>query len=385
MRTTTGWIVGGLAAAVALVPVGGRAEIRATAAACDLVAETRVGGFEHPWGLAFLPDGRALVTERSGRLRLVDPAGGIGPVVDGTPEVVARGQGGLLDVALHPDFARNGLVYMTYSAAYDGGAGTAVARGRLESGSGRPRLAGLETVFRINRASGTTRHFGSRMAFDPAGNLFVTVGDRGEDERAQDPGDHAGSVLRLRDDGNPAPGNPVVGAGSGGAPEIWSYGHRNPQGMAWDRAGDRLWIVEHGARGGDEINLPQRGRNYGWPRISYGVHYSGRPIGEGSRAAGLEQPAYYWDPSIAPSGLAVVAGPLFEAWRGDLLVGALKDEMLVHLTVRDGHVVGEERLFRRAFGRVRDVRIGPDGAIWLLTDEPAGALIRIVPAAGGCG
>lgn len=376
------WSGGAGAPAEAGIRVG--TQVRDRAGSCELVAETRVGGLEHPWGLAFLPDGRALVTERPGRLRLVDPAGGSGTGVDGIPAVVARGQGGLLDVALHPGFAGNGLVYLTYSAAYGGGAGTALARGRLETGGGQVRLEAVETIFRINRASGTTRHFGSRLTFDPDGNLFMTVGDRGEAERAQDPGDHAGSVLRLRDDGDPAAGNPFAGLASGGAPEVWSFGHRNPQGMSWDPEGGRLWTVEHGARGGDEINLPQRGRNYGWPRISFGTHYSGLPIGEGSAAPGLEQPVFHWDPSIAPSGLAVVTGPLFPAWHGDLLVGALKDQMLVHLRVEDGRVVGEERLFRRQFGRVRDVRIGPDGAAWLLTDEPDGALIRIAPAAGVC-
>ncbi|GHD57142.1 glucose sorbosone dehydrogenase [Thalassobaculum fulvum] len=383
MRLTVALMALAAGGALLTASPGVGAATRAQAKACELVAEARATGLEHPWGLAFLPYGRALVTERPGRLRLVDPSTGWSTVVEGTPDVVARGQGGLLDVALHPGFAENRLVYLSYSAGYGGGAGTGVARGRLVLDATPPRLERLETIFRINRPSGTTRHFGSRLVFDPDGYLFVTVGDRGEAERAQDPADHAGSVLRLRDDGSAPADNPF--AGGGGAPEAWSTGHRNPQGMAWDRERDRLWAVEHGARGGDEINLPQRGRNYGWPTISYGVHYSGLPIGEGTAAPGLEQPVYYWDPSIAPSGLAVVTGDLFPAWRGDLLVGALKDQMLVHLTVEGDRVVGEERLFRRSFGRVRDVRMGPDGAIWLLTDEPDGKLIRIAPAAGTCG
>lgn len=383
MRATLRWMVCGAALAVTAVPGVPEASSRARAEACELVAETRLDRLEHPWGIAFLPDGGALVTERPGRLRLADPGNGTSIVVTGTPEVVARGQGGLLDVALHPDFAANRLVYLTYSAGYDGGAGTALARGRLAVDGGRARLDGVETIFRLNRASGTTRHFGSRLAFDAAGYLFMTIGDRGEADRAQDPDDHAGSVLRLRADGTVPPDNPF--AAGGGAAEIWSFGHRNPQGMAYDHAIGRLWLVEHGARGGDEINLPARGLNFGWPRISYGVHYSGAPIGEGTSAPGLQQPAYYWDPSIAPSGMAVVSGPMFPAWNGDLLVGALKDRMLVRLDVEGGRVVGEERLFQSAFGRVRDVRIGPDGAVWLLTDEPDGQLIRITPATGRCG
>ena len=388
MRATTERVAAGLmamatGAALLASSADAVAATRAQAKACELVAETRVTGLEHPWSVAFLLHGRALVTERPGRLRLVDPATGWSTVVDGTPDVVARGQGGLLDVTLHPGFDENRLVYLSYAAGYGGGAGTAVARGRLVLDATPPRLERLETIFRIDRPSGTTRHFGSRLVFDPDGYLYVTVGDRGDAERAQNPADHAGSVLRLRDDGSAPADNPF--AHGGGAPELWTMGHRNPQGMAWDPEHGRLWTVEHGARGGDEINLPERERNYGWPRISYGVHYSGLPIGEGTAAPGLEQPVYYWDPSIAPSGLAVVSGDLFPAWRGDLLVGALKDQMLVHLTVEGGRVVGEERLFRRTFGRVRDVRIGPDGAIWMLTDEPNGKLIRLAPAEGTCG
>jgi len=382
-RTTVGWLVAATLAGLLLVPAPANAQVRERAEACELVAEQRLGGLAHPWGLAFLPEGKALVTERPGRLRLVDLDRGASVVVSGTPPVVASGQGGMLDVALHPEFASNRLVYLSFAAGYGGGAGTAVARGRLDDSGSQPRLEGVEVIFRLNRPSGGGRHFGSRLVFDSAGYLFVTIGDRGEAERAQDPDDHAGSLLRLLDDGGVPPDNPF--ASGGGAPEIWSFGHRNAQGMAFDHATGRLWLVEHGARGGDEINWPERGRNYGWPRISYGVDYSGAKIGEGTAAPGLEQPVFHWDPSIAPSGMAVVSGSLFPGWRGDVLVGALKDRMLVRLDVEGDRVVGEERLFRGDFGRLRDVRIGPDGAIWLLTDAADGALIRIVPAAGRCG
>ena len=353
------------------------------AKACTLSAEERVSDLDHPWGIAFLPDGNAVITERDGRLWLADPQTGEKSAIDGPPEVRAAGQGGLLDVVAHPDFAENRRLYFSYSEPRaDGLTGTAIAYGSLSSDGSR--LTDVTQIFSMEPASGAGRHFGSRIVFKGDGTLWFTIGDRGNRPRAQDTRDHAGSVLRIREDGSIPDDNPFADA-SGGAPEIWSYGHRNPQGAAKHPDTGALWTVEHGARGGDEINQPQAGKNYGWPKISYGRHYSGGQIGVGTEAPGMEQPIYYWDPSIAPSGLAFVQGDLFPAWRGDLLVGALKDRMLVRLDMENGAVAGEERLFKNRFGRVRDVRMGPDDAIWILTDESDGALIRIVPKDGVCG
>ncbi|NQW09184.1 MAG: PQQ-dependent sugar dehydrogenase [Alphaproteobacteria bacterium] len=369
---------------LALLALPAAAQIAAQADACTLIAEERAGSLEHPWGVAFLPDGTALVTERSGRLLLVDPRTGDRQPVEGAPAVAARGQGGLLDIALHPDFASNALVYLSFSEPRDGGTATAVGRGRLVRDGGGMRLDGFTVITRMAKASGGGRHFGSRLAFAPDGALFVTMGERGDRPRAQDPFDHAGSVLRVNDDGSIPVDNPFAD-GRKGKPEIWSIGHRNPQGAAIHPDSGLIWTVEHGARGGDEINQPRPGRNYGWPVISYGRHYSGLPIGEGTSKPGMEQPVFYWDPSIAPSGMAFVTGPMFPAWRGDILVGALKDRLLSRLDMENGRVVAEERLFEGALGRIRDVRMGPDGAIWLLTDSPSGGLYRLTPEDGVCG
>jgi glucose/arabinose dehydrogenase len=359
------------------------AQVTEQAQACTLTAEARVSDLNHPWGVTFLPDGNTVITERDGALWLADPRTGEKTEIGGGPQVRAAGQGGLLDVVAHPDFADNRRLYFSYSERRgDGLTGTAIAHGTLSADG--TLLEGLTQIFSMSPATDATRHFGSRIVFKGDGTLWFTIGDRGDRPRAQNPNDHAGSVLRIAEDGSIPADNPFAD-GQGGAREIWSFGHRNPQGAARHPETGALWVVEHGARGGDEINRPEVGKNYGWPTISYGRHYHGGQIGVGTSAEGMEQPIYYWDPSIAPSGLAFVGGDLFPAWTGDMLVGALKDRMLVRLDLDNGEVTGEERLFKDRFGRIRDVRMGPDGAIWLLTDESDGALIRVAPASGACG
>jgi glucose/arabinose dehydrogenase len=335
-------------------------------------------GLDHPWGLAFLPDGRMLVTERPGRLRIVGKDGRLDPQpVSGLPQIAATGQGGLLDVALHPRFADNGLVYFSFTARGDTGVGTEVARGKL-SGN---RLEAVQVIFRQAPKGGSGVHFGSRLVFDRDGYLFVTLGERGERERAQKPDDHAGSVIRLHDDGRVPKDNPFVGK-PGWKPEKYDLGHRNQQGAALHPQTGLLWTHEHGPQGGDEVNIIRAGVNYGWPVITYGVEYViGTKIGEGTHKAGMAQPIHYWVPSIAPSGMAFYTGDKFPRWRGDLFVGALKDEMLVRLKFDGEKVVREERMLKGLLGRIRDVRSGPDGYLYLLTDESNGVLARLEPAA----
>ena len=338
--------------------------------------EPLVGGLEHPWSLAFLPDGRMLVTERPGRLRLITADGRLQPhPIGGLPAIAASGQGGLLDVVPHPDFARNRWIYFSYVEAGAGGIGTAVARGRLEGDA----LLATEVLFRLLPKSRTARHFGSRLVFDRAGHLFVTLGDRGDRPRAQDLGDHAGSVIRLGDDGRIPSDNPFVRQ-PGTRPEIFSFGHRNIQGAALHPVTGRLWTHEHGPQGGDEINIPRAGVNHGWPIITYGVNYGiGTQIGEGTTKPGMEQPVYYWVPSIAPSGMAFYDGAAFPGWQGNLFVGSLKFRQLVRLEIEGERVVHEERLLEDAVGRIRDVRQGPDGLLYLLSDAADGQLVRLVP------
>ena len=332
-------------------------------------------GLEHPWGLAFLPDGRMLVTERPGRLRIVAD-GVLDPEpVAGVPKVYVDGQGGLLDVALHPGFAENGLVYLSYASADDDGdAATAVARGRLAG----TRLEDVEEIYVALPRDGGGRHFGSRLLFAD-GYLFVTAGERGEPDRAQDAGDPAGSVIRLHDDGRVPEDNPFAGK-AGARPELYSIGHRNPQGMALEPATGRIYAIEHGPKGGDELNLIEPGLNYGWPVITYGKSYIGFSIGEGTHKEGMAQPLHYWVPSISPSGLMIYDADRFPAWRGSVFAGALSGELLVRLELADGAVALEERMLEDLEERIRDVRQGPDGLIYLLTDHPDGMLLRLEPA-----
>jgi glucose/arabinose dehydrogenase len=331
-------------------------------------------GLENPWSLEFLPDGRMLVTERPGRLRIADKAGTLSKPLAGVPEVFARGQGGLLDVALDPDFQENGYVYLSFAEPGKGGGGTAAGRGRLME----DRLEDFKVIFRQVPKADTRVHFGSRMVFSRDKKLFITIGERGQRERAQDFSIHRGQVIRVMPDGTVPGDNPFAGR-QGYRPETWSHGHRNPQGAALHPETGRLWTVEHGARGGDEINIPLKGRNYGWPVISYGRHYSGLKIGEGTRREGMEQPVYYWDPSIAPSGMAFYTAERFNTWRGNLLVGALKGQMLVRLELKGEKVVREERMLQGLKERIRDVRQGPDGFVYLLTDSGNGRILRLEP------
>jgi glucose/arabinose dehydrogenase len=341
--------------------------------------ETVAGGLENPWAIAFLPDGRKLVTERPGRLRILGADGKLSPPVAGLPPVAAVGQGGLLDVALAPDFAGSRRIYFTYAEPRDGGLnGTSVAHARLVEEKGAARLDDLKVIFRQEPARGGGFHFGSRLAFARDGNLFVTLGERNAKDPAQDLSGHLGKVVRIRPDGSVPADNPFARK-EGVRPEIWSYGHRNPQSAAIHPATGKLWTVEHGARGGDEINVPEAGKNYGWPVISYGRDYSGAKIGEGTQKAGMEQPIFYWDPSIAPSGMAFYTGNAFPGWRGNLFVGSLVLRHLNRLELDGEKVVKEERLLIGLGERIRDVRQAPDGTLWLLTDSRQGRVLRISP------
>lgn len=345
-----------------------------TEAASFRVTEV-AGGLSHPWGLAFLPDGRILVTERAGRLRLIDEGRLAPDPIGGAPEVYASGQGGLLDVAVDPAFADNSVVYLSYADSDPSGTTTQVMRARLDGN----RLVDGEVIFDGKPRARGRNHYGSRLAFGPDGMLYISVGERQERDRAQELDDHGGKIIRIFPDGRIPRDNPFVGR-AGAQPEIWSYGHRNPQGLAFRPGTDELWEQEHGARGGDEVNLVRKGLNYGWPVITHGVDYSGLPIGVGREKAGMEQPAFVWTPSIAPSGLAFYQGDAFPEWQGDMLVGALKFELLVRLTMDGQRIVAEERMLEGELGRIRDVRVGPDGLVYILNDEDEGGVYRLEPA-----
>jgi glucose/arabinose dehydrogenase len=334
-----------------------------------------VEGFEQPWSLAFLPDGRMLVTEKAGRLRVVSQ-GKLDPKpIEGLPQVTVHGQGGLHDVVPHPEFSKNSLIYLAYAAKGSDGVGTELARGRLTG----HRLENVEVLFRQAPKGSRGNHFGGRIVFDREGYVYLTLGDRGEMPRAQRPDDHAGSVIRLHEDGRVPKDNPFAGK-PGWKPEKFTLGNRNMQGAALHPLTGMLWTHEHGPQGGDEVNVMRPGVNYGWPVITYGVNYGiGTKIGEGTRKEGMAQPLHYWVPSIAPSGMAFYTGDKFARWKGDLFVGALRDQMLVRLRLDGEKVVSEERLLKGVLGRIRDVRTGPDGLIYLLTDESHGVLARLEP------
>ncbi|WP_228767994.1 PQQ-dependent sugar dehydrogenase [Limnohabitans sp. DM1] len=337
---------------------------------------TLVTGFENPWSVAFLPDGHMLVTERAGRMRLVGADFRVDPkVIEGLPEVAERGQGGLFDVALHPQYAQNGWIYWAYNAPGAGGWGTALARGKLQG----QRMTEVQVLFSMQPKTRSSQHFGGRIVFDKSGLLYLTLGDRGDKDRAQKLDDHAGSVIRLHDDGRVPADNPLskrVGA----LPEKWTLGNRNMQGAALHPQTGELWTHEHGPQGGDEVNVMRPGLNYGWPVITYGVNYGlGTRIGEGQAKPGMVQPLHVWVPSIAPSGMAFVSGSQFPQWQGNVLVGALRGQMLVRLVLDGEKVIREERLLQGRAGRIRDVRMGPDGLVYLLSDSPNGALMRLEP------
>ncbi len=350
-----------------------------------LQATKVVGGLDHPWGMAFLPDGRILVTERKGNLRIVEDGKLLPAPVEGIPKATPHGQGGLLDVALHPKFAENGWIYWSYNGEENGLHGTELARGKLGGTREAPRMTDVQVLFKMQPKAPTPFHFGSRIVFDQQGYLFLTLGDRGDSpakgaaHRAQQLGDHGGKSIRLHDDGRVPADNPFVKT-AGARPEIYSYGHRNMQGAALNPETGRVWTHEHGPQGGDEVNVLMPGLNYGWPVITYGANYgSGTKIGEGTAKDGVVQPLLYWVPSIAPSGMAFYSGRLFPKWKGNLFAGALAGQTLVRISLAGEKVVAQERLFTKALGRIRDVREGPDGALYLLTDESKGELLRVTP------
>jgi glucose/arabinose dehydrogenase len=336
-------------------------------------------GLNKPWALAFLPDGRMLVTEKpSGKLLIVTSAGAKSSVT-GTPKVDGRDQGGMLDVELDPEYADNRTIYLSYYEPRDGGNGLAVARGRLHDGAA-PGLSELQVIFRMQPTLDSTMHAGGRLVFAPDGNLFVTLGERSVLEgrkQAQDLKSHFGKVVRIRPDGSVPQDNPFRER-SEARPEIWSLGHRNVLSAALD-AKQRLWIVEMGPRGGDELNLVERGKDYGWPTIGYGEEYSGAKLHERTQARGMEQPVYYWDPVISPSGLTVYSGALFPEWQGNLFIGGLSSRALVRLVLKDDRVTGEERLLLDRGERIREVVQGPEGALYLLTDAADGKLLKLLP------
>lgn len=374
---TSAWLVAPFLALSLALPASAQDVNLHRAGNVELQVSIVAGNLEHPWSVEVLPDGAYIVSERPGRLRIIRN-GEVGRPLGGLPRIAAVGQGGLLDIALAADFAQSRRLYFTAAVPGPGGQGTGVFSARLSQNE--RRLEDVERIFLMNRLSRAGQHFGSRIAIAADGTLFFGIGDRGEEDRAQDPADHAGKIMRINPDGSPASANPKGQA----LPDVWSSGHRNPQGITIDPADNRLYTVEHGARGGDEINAPKAGSNYGWPVISYGKHYSGAEIGIGQSADGYEQPLHYWDPSIAPGAIAVYRGTMFPEWDGDFLVAALKYQLLARIERNeDGTIAAEDRMLRGEYGRIRDVKVAPDGSILLVTDEEDGQLLRITRGSGG--
>jgi len=370
-------VVASLAAFAALASSAcAQPEIHETEQA-DFRVETVADGLEFPWSLAFLPDGDMLVSEREGRLRLIRDGVLRPEPVSGLPDILAEGQGGLMGLAVHPDFASNRLVYFAYAEGRSNANHTALGRGRLNADA--TSLEAVETLFRVNFEKERGYHFGGRLQFLPDSTLLLTLGDGNRyRNEAQNPANHLGTIVRLNDDGTVPFDNPFVSARSA-RPEIFSFGHRNVQGIAINPQTGSVWAHEHGARGGDEINLIEAGNNYGWPLATYGVNYNGTPITDATHGDGLEQPIWFWDPSIAPSGMAFYDGDGFENWHGDVFVGALAGTMLVRFEVEGDRVISSEALLSERGERVRDVAAGPDGNLYVLTDDIEGAILRLVP------
>lgn len=353
--------------------------------ACALKSETAyevvvlAKGLEKPWAVEPLPDGSLLVTEKPGRLRIVSATGQVGKPLAGLPEVDYGGQGGLLDVALSPDFITSRTIFWSFTEPRKGGNATSVARGVLAKD--QTRLEQVKVIFQALPVFDGSMHFGSRLAFGGDGMLYVTLGERSDKEirpQAQHMNSHMGKILRITPEGAPAPGNPFMGKANN-LPEIWTLGHRNVQSSAFDALG-RFWVVEMGPQGGDELNLIQKGKNYGWPLVTFGEEYSGQPVPNAvTDKEGFERPVYYWDPVIAPSGAQFYSGSAFPEWKGNLFVGGLKDQVLVRLKIENDRVVGEEHLLKGRNQRIRDVRQGPDGALYLVTDHSNGELLKIIP------
>jgi glucose/arabinose dehydrogenase len=345
----------------------------------DIRVETIVSGLSYPWALAFLPDGRMLVTERGGNMRIATRDGKLSPPLGGVPKVLSQNQGGLLDVIIDRDFATNNAIYFCYSDPVDGGAQTALARAKIDAGE-KPQLTEVRRIFRQEGPPSRGLHYGCRIVQARDGNLFLTTGDHGSASKsAQTLDNHIGKIIRIAPDGSVPKDNPFVGRADA-KPEIWSYGHRNSQGATLHPATGKLWMHEHGPQGGDELNIPEAGENYGWPVIGFGVNYGGAKIHEGTSKAGMEQPIRQWTPVIAPSGFTIYTGDLFPQWKGNAFIGGLRTQTLVRLELDGEKVTREERMLRQLNERIRDVRTGPDGAIWLVTDDAQGRILRLSPA-----